>query len=72
MLRRVRRGGLVRDPQRRQRRVARGLAPDPLAIVVSRRLTLTPDLPLLADPHSRVVVLTASDASSGGVHGIGN
>jgi riboflavin-specific deaminase-like protein len=59
-------GRLVRDPQRRQRRAARGLAPDPLAIVVSRRLTLTPDLPLLADPHSRVVVLTASDAELSG------
>ncbi|HXT44927.1 MAG TPA: dihydrofolate reductase family protein [Pseudonocardiaceae bacterium] len=55
-------GRLVRDPARRARRVARGLAPDPLAIVVSHRLSLTPDLPLLADEHSRVVVLTASDA----------
>jgi riboflavin-specific deaminase-like protein len=55
-------GRLVRDPQCRERRLARGLASDPLAIVVSRRLALTPDLPLLADPHSRVVVLTASDA----------
>jgi 5-amino-6-(5-phosphoribosylamino)uracil reductase len=55
-------GRLVRDPLRRARRVARGLAPDPLAIVVSHRLSLTPDLPLLADPHSRVIVLTASDA----------
>ncbi len=51
---------LVRDPARRERRVARGLAPDPLAVVASRRLTLPPDLPLLADPHSRVIVLTAS------------
>jgi riboflavin-specific deaminase-like protein len=55
-------GRLVRDPQRRARRVDRGLAPDPLAVVVSGRLALTPDLPLLADPHSRVVVLTASTA----------
>jgi len=55
-------GRLVRDPQRRARRVDRGLAPDPLAVVVSGRLTLAPDLPLLADPHSRVVVLTASAA----------
>ena len=55
-------GRLVRDPQRRERRIARGLAPDPLAVVVSRRLTLTPDLPLLADPHSRVVIFTASTA----------
>lgn len=55
-------GRLVPDPARRQRRAALGLAPDPLAVVVSRRLTLTPDLPLLADPESRVLVLTASDA----------
>lgn len=55
-------GRLVRDPAHRERRVTRGLAPDPLAIVASRRLTLTPDVPLLADPHSRVVVLTASAA----------
>lgn len=55
-------GRLVRDPQRRARRVARGLAADPLAIVASHRLQLTPDLPLLADQQSRVIVLTASDA----------
>jgi riboflavin-specific deaminase-like protein len=55
-------GRLVRDAQRRQRRLARGLAAEPLAIVVSRRLSLTPDLPLLADPNSRVLVLTASQA----------
>ncbi len=51
---------LVRDPARRQRRVARGLAPDPLVVIASCRLTLPPDVPLLADPHSRVIVLTAS------------
>ncbi|MGH3853597.1 MAG: dihydrofolate reductase family protein [Pseudonocardiaceae bacterium] len=58
-------GRLVADPPSQQRRVARGLAPEPLALVVSRRLALTPELPLLADPHSRVVVLTASDADIG-------
>lgn len=55
-------GRLVRDPQRRGRRAARGLAPDPLAVVVSRTLNLPPDLPLLADPHSRVLVITDNDA----------
>ncbi len=59
-------GRLVRDSQRRERRVARGLAPDPLAVIVSHRLNLPPDLPLLADPHSRVVVITASDAELAG------
>jgi riboflavin-specific deaminase-like protein len=55
-------GRLIHGSQRRARRVARGLAPDPLVVVVSGRLTLTADLPLLADPHSRVVVLTESPA----------
>lgn len=59
-------GRLVPDQRSQRRRVARGLAPEPLAIVASRRLMLTPDLPLLADPHSRVIVLTASDAELSG------
>lgn len=57
---------LVRNPDRRERRVVRGLAPEPLAVVVSRSLTLTPDLPLLADPHSRVLVITASEGELSG------
>ncbi|HET9254189.1 MAG TPA: dihydrofolate reductase family protein [Pseudonocardiaceae bacterium] len=59
-------GRLVRDPRLRERRAARGLAPDPLAIVVSRRLTLSPELPLLADPHSRVIMLTTADTELAG------
>jgi riboflavin-specific deaminase-like protein len=54
-------GRLVRDPDRRERRRSAGLEPDPLAIVVSARLALDPDIPLLQDPDSRVVVVTASD-----------
>jgi riboflavin-specific deaminase-like protein len=53
-------GRIVRSPERRDRRVADGLAADPLAIVVSGRLHLPVDLPLLQDPHSTVVVITAS------------
>src|SRR3954470_6622793 len=45
-------GRLVRDPELRERRVAEGLAPDPLAVVVSARLRLPPDTPLLQDEHS--------------------
>jgi riboflavin-specific deaminase-like protein len=62
-LRTERYGRLVRDPHRRELRVAAGLEPDPLAIVVSARLGLPADLPLLQDQASRVVVITASDAS---------
>lgn len=54
-------GRLVKDPDRRERRRAEGLRADPLACVVSGRLDLPPDLPLLQDPDSRVVVATASE-----------
>jgi riboflavin-specific deaminase-like protein len=53
-------GRIVRSPERRARREAEGLAADPLAVVVSARLALPPDLPLLQDPDSTVVILTAS------------
>ena len=53
-------GRLVRDPALRQKRRREGLEPDPLACLVSRRLELPKDLPLLADPHSRVVIATGS------------
>ncbi|MDX6718388.1 MAG: hypothetical protein QOJ63_642 [Solirubrobacteraceae bacterium] len=56
-------GRLVRDPRRRELRAAAGLEPDPLAIVVSARLDLPADLPLLRDAASRIVVITASEAS---------
>jgi riboflavin biosynthesis pyrimidine reductase len=59
---------LVRDEERRRLRRARGLAEEPLACVVSARLALPADIPLLADPAARVVVLTPS---STGVVGTG-
>ncbi len=65
-LRTERYGRLVRDPHRREQRVAAGLQADPLAIVVSGRLDLSCDLPLLADASSRVVVVTAADGSLDG------
>jgi riboflavin-specific deaminase-like protein len=54
-------GRIVRKPERRERRVEEGLAPDPLAVIVSARLRLPPDLPLLQDESSTVAILTASD-----------
>jgi riboflavin-specific deaminase-like protein len=53
-------GRMVRDAHRRERRRARGLALEPLACVVSARLDLPADLPLLAEPAARVVILTPS------------
>ena len=55
-------GRIVRDPARREARAARGLEPDPLAVVVSGRLDLPADLPLLQAPEQRVLVITASVA----------
>jgi 5-amino-6-(5-phosphoribosylamino)uracil reductase len=54
-------GRIVRLPERRERRVAEGLAPDPLAVIVSASLRLPVDLPLLQDPDSTVAILTASE-----------
>ncbi len=54
-------GRIVRRPELREQRVEQGLEADPLAVVVSARLRLPADLPLLQDEHSTVCVLTASD-----------
>jgi riboflavin biosynthesis pyrimidine reductase len=51
---------LVRDPERRELRRRLGLAPDPLAVLISGHLNLTSDIPLLQDEHSRVVIATGS------------
>ena len=64
-LRTERYGRLIRDPERRARRRAAGLDEDPLAVVVSGRLALDPDIPLLRDEHSRVVILTAAAGQIG-------
>lgn len=56
-------GRIVRDPLLREKRQAEGLAPDPLAVIVSGSLDLDADLPLLQDPDSTVVFLTAAGRS---------
>ena len=55
-------GRLVRKPERREARIAAGLDPDPLAVIVSGRLDLPEDLPLLHEPEQRVLIATFSDA----------
>lgn len=56
-------GRIIPDAARRQQRLDRGLSEEPLACIVSARLTLDADLPLLAEPSARVVILTSSQAS---------
>ncbi len=59
-------GRLVRDPDLRELRERRGLHADPLACLVSGRLDLPADLPLLQDEHSTVIVVTGSTATIDG------
>jgi riboflavin biosynthesis pyrimidine reductase len=56
-------GRIVPDASRRQTRIARGLREEPLACIVSGRLALEGEIPLLADPAAHVVILTPSSAS---------
>ena len=58
-------GRLVKDPRRRERRREQGLAPDPLACIVSASLDLPADTPLLQDADSHVVILTAAPGELG-------
>jgi riboflavin-specific deaminase-like protein len=59
-LRAERYGRLVRDPVARERRVAEGLAPDPIAFVISRSGDVPWDIPLFQDPETVAVIATAS------------
>jgi len=61
-------GRIIPDPQQRELRRERGLSEEPLACIVSGRLTLTADVPLLSDPAARVVMLTGSSESLGEVN----
>ncbi|HEY7830542.1 MAG TPA: dihydrofolate reductase family protein [Solirubrobacteraceae bacterium] len=56
-------GRIVREEAARELRRARGLREEPLACIVSGRLALDADIPLLADPQAQVAILTASQAS---------
>jgi riboflavin-specific deaminase-like protein len=51
-------GRMVRDPERRARRAAAGLHPEPLAVIFSRSGDVPTDIPLFSDPGSRPVVFT--------------
>ena len=62
-------GRVTKDDELRQKRQNEGFVPDALAVVVSGRLDLPPDLPLLNEPEQRVVIATGSEASIPGVGG---
>jgi riboflavin-specific deaminase-like protein len=56
-------GRMAKSEELRDRRRAEGLEADPLAVIVSARLDLPADLPLLNEPDQRVLIATGSDAS---------
>ncbi len=55
-------GRIMKSDELRQKRVREGLAAEPLAVVVSARLDLPADLPLLQTREQEVVIATGSDA----------
>jgi 5-amino-6-(5-phosphoribosylamino)uracil reductase len=54
-------GRPIRDPEDRRRRAERGLAPEPLACVVTRSGDVPTEIPLMQEPEARVVVFTVAD-----------
>ena len=54
-------GRAVKSPELRAKREEEGLHPDLLTVIVSGRLNLPPDLPVLQDPESRVIIATGAD-----------
>jgi riboflavin-specific deaminase-like protein len=55
-------GRMAKSEELRDAREAAGLERDPLAVVVSGRLNLPADLPLLNEPEQRVLIATGSEA----------
>lgn len=51
-------GRIIGDPEHRQRRVAQGRSPEPLACVISRSGRVPWDIPLFAEPEAEVVVFS--------------
>jgi riboflavin-specific deaminase-like protein len=60
-------GRMTKADELRDKREREGLARDPLAVIVSARLDLPADLPLLNEPEQRVLIATGSDAELPGL-----
>lgn len=66
-LRAERYGRILKNPESRARRRRRGLAPEPLAITLTRTGDVPLDIPLFAEPEAEVVVFTGRDIDVSGV-----
>jgi riboflavin-specific deaminase-like protein len=62
-------GRMTKNDELRQKRNNEGLVADPLAVIVSGRLDLPADLPLLNEPEQRVVIATGSEETIPGLRG---
>jgi riboflavin-specific deaminase-like protein len=60
-------GRMAKSEELRDKRESEGLARDPLAVIVSARLDLPADLPLLNEPEQPVLIATGSDATLEGL-----
>jgi riboflavin-specific deaminase-like protein len=56
-------GRMAKSEELRAARVSEGLAPDPLAVIVSARLDLPADLPIFESPDQTIVIATHSDTT---------
>jgi riboflavin-specific deaminase-like protein len=56
-------GRMTKTEELREKRVGEGRTPEALAVVVSGRLDLPPDLPLLNDPDQSVIIATGAEHS---------
>lgn len=57
-------GRVIKSAEARERRVQRGLAPEPLAVMVTRTGRLPLEIPLFAEPEARVVVFGPAELGS--------
>ena len=64
-VRQERYGRVTKNDELRDKRVAEGRAPEALAVVVSGRLDLPSDLPLLNEPDQTVLIATGAEHSLG-------
>jgi 5-amino-6-(5-phosphoribosylamino)uracil reductase len=65
-LRTERYGRVLGKAERRERRVARGLTPEPLACIISRSGELPTNIPLFSEPEARVVVFAPTHPDTSG------
>ncbi len=56
-------GRIVGDPERRRLRLEAGRSAEPVACIVTASVSLPADLPLLAEPEAKVLILTGSRRS---------